>query len=156
MTQKQAYDEFFPYIKDTGKEFYKCGLVYSRLANENEFVETWTADGLETTNYAKFGDFVLQNLQTHCQEEYIVSREQFFNRYKFFYWFDKGCVCIPQGRIIASQYTGEEIVFLAAWNRYMVLKPGDFIVSPLPDLNEVYRIASQEFFETYSLAEDED
>lgn len=156
MTQQQAYDEFYPLIRDIGKEFHKCSLVYSRLAEENEFVETYTADGLETTNYAKFGDFVLQNLQTHCQEEYIVSRDQFFNRYRFFYWSGDGCVCIPVGKILAAKYTGERIEFLAAWNRYMVLKPGDFIVSPLPNLNEVYRIAEQEFYETYSLSEDED
>jgi hypothetical protein len=60
------------------------------------------------------------------------------------------------GKILAAKYTGERIEFLAAWNRYMVLKPGDFIVSPLPNLNEVYRIAEQEFYETYSLSEDED
>ena len=31
----------------------------------------------------------------------------------------------------------------------MALKRGDFIVSPYPELNEVYRIARKEFFETY-------
>jgi len=31
----------------------------------------------------------------------------------------------------------------------MSLKPGDYIVSPSPGYTEVYRIASQEFFETY-------
>ena len=31
----------------------------------------------------------------------------------------------------------------------MVLKTGDFIVSPCPDFKEVYRIARKEFFETY-------
>ena len=31
----------------------------------------------------------------------------------------------------------------------MSLKTGDYIVSPSPTYQEVYRIASQEFFETY-------
>jgi hypothetical protein len=31
----------------------------------------------------------------------------------------------------------------------MSLKPGDYIACPSPNYTEVYRIASQEFFETY-------
>jgi hypothetical protein len=31
----------------------------------------------------------------------------------------------------------------------MTLKPGDYIVAPSPNYSEVYRIAAQEFFETY-------
>jgi hypothetical protein len=31
----------------------------------------------------------------------------------------------------------------------MVLKPGDMIVTPLPQMGEVYRIARQEFESTY-------
>jgi hypothetical protein len=31
----------------------------------------------------------------------------------------------------------------------MVLKYGDYIVTPMPNQDEVYRIARQEFFETY-------
>ena len=36
MTQKQAYEEFYPLIQDTGKIYYKCSLVYARLADNNE------------------------------------------------------------------------------------------------------------------------
>jgi hypothetical protein len=154
MTQKQAYEEFYPLIQDTGKIYYKCSLVYARLADNNEYIETWTADGLETTNYAKFGDFVLQNLQTYSQEEYIVSHSTFISRYAPFYFSGNGFICIPLGKIKAARYSGEEVMFLAAWGRYMVLKPGDLIVSPLPECKEVYRIAAQEFYETYELEQD--
>ena len=73
-----------------------------------------------------------------------------FNRYDFFYYFDKGAVFIPKGRILACRYYGSELEFVAKWGRLMTLKPGDYIVSPSPNYLEVYRIASQEFFETYS------
>ena len=72
MTQQEAYSYFFPEIRDNGQEYYKTCLIYAYPAQINEFIETWTADGLETTNYAKEGDFIVQNLQTECQEKYIV------------------------------------------------------------------------------------
>ena len=64
MTQDQAYNEFIPYINDTGKIYRKISPIYARIAVENEYIETWTEDGLETTNYAKIGDYVVQNLYT--------------------------------------------------------------------------------------------
>ncbi len=134
MTQEEAYSYFFPEIRDNGQEYYKTCLIYAYPATLNQYIETWTADGLETTNYAKEGDFVVRNLQTECQEEYIVP------------W---GAVYIPQGKIIACRYYGSEVEFVAKWGRLMSLKPGDYIVSPSPNYTEVYRIASQEFFETY-------
>ena len=149
MTQQQAYDEFIPYINDVGKIYRKISPVFARIAKEGEYVETWTDDGLETTNYAKEGDFVVKNLHTECQEEYIVPPDMLFSRYKFFYYFEKGAVYIPQGKILACRYYGSELEFIAKWGRLMSLKPGDYIVSPSPNYQEVYRIASQEFFETY-------
>jgi hypothetical protein len=41
--------------------------------------------------------------------------------------------------------------FVASWGRNMVLKTGDMIVSPCPNFSEVYRIARQEFDETYKI-----
>jgi len=54
-----------------------------------------------------------------------------------------------KGIAVAVEYGGPEIQFTASWGEPMVLKPGDMVVSPMPDLNEVYRIARKEFFETY-------
>ena len=149
MNQQQAYDHFFPEISQHGKIYKKYGLIYAYKADVNEFIETWTQDGLETTNYAKEGDFVVQNLQTEFQEKYIVSEDMFFKRYKFFYYTDDGAVYIPTGKVKATVYFGEDMHFVAKWGRLMVLKHGDYIVTPLPNEDEVYRIARQEFFETY-------
>jgi hypothetical protein len=149
MTQNQACDEFIPCILDEGKVYRKYGLVFVYLASPGQYIETWTADGLETTNYANDGDFVVRNLQTEWQEEYIVSAEVLYKRYEFFYFSDHGAVLIPKGKIKATIHHGEDLEFVAKWGRLMVLKNGDFIVSPYPELNEVYRIARKEFFETY-------
>ncbi len=148
MNQQQAYDLFFPVIESSGDVFYKCSLVYAVKAKDGEYIETWTADGLETTNYANPGDFIVQNLQTEALEKYIVSEEMFFNRYKFFYWSEEGAVYMPTGKVKGVIYYGPDIEFVAKWGRNMVLKGGDYIVAPLGG-QEVYRIAAKEFYETY-------
>ena len=149
MTQQQAFNLFMPMIEDFGKEYYKYSLVRAFIANNEEYIETWTSDGLETTNYSKPGDFIVQNLQTESMEKYIVSEEMFLNRYQFFYQDLFGAIYLPKGRIKACMYSGETMSFIANWGRQMILKSGDYIASPYPHYNEVYRIASKEFFETY-------
>ncbi len=150
MSQKEFLEINFPHIFENGDNYSKFGLVLVRRAEPKEYIETWTADGLETTNYANDGDFVLRNLQTEYQEEYIVTEEMFFKRYKFFYYSDNDhAVYMPTGRVRAVTYYGEETSFIANWGRPMALKSGDYIVTPYPDLNEIYRIAAKEFHETY-------
>jgi hypothetical protein len=73
MNQQQAFDLFSPLIEQRGKIYFKCSLVYVVCAKEGDYIETWTADGLETTNYANEGDFIVQNIQTEAQEKYIVT-----------------------------------------------------------------------------------
>lgn len=150
MSQKEFFEINFPHIFENGENYSKFSLVLVRRAKPGEYIETWTADGLETTNYAKEGDFVLKNLQTEYQEEYIVTENMFFKRYKFFYYSDSDhAVYFPTGRVRAVTYYGEETSFIANWGRQMALKSGDYIVTPYPDLNEIYRIAYKEFHETY-------
>lgn len=151
ISQKQFFETYSPYLLEYGFNYFKYSLVLARKAVAGEYIETWTADGLETTNYANPGDFVLMNLQTEYQEEYIVSEDMFFKRYKFFYYTgENSAVYKPIGRVKAIPYYGDETSFIANWGRPMALKSGDFLVSPYPDLNEVYRIAAKEFFETYN------
>lgn len=149
MNHEDAYNSFFPLINEYGKIYRKYALIYARPAQENEYIETWTADGLETTNYAKKDDFVVKNLQTEYQEEYIIPEEMFYQRYIKLYDYEDGSIYKPIGKIKAAIYQGSDIEFVAKWGRLMILKTGDFIVSPFPDFQEVYRIARKEFFETY-------
>lgn len=151
MTQEQAFEYFMPLIEDTGREFRKYSPIFARLAIENEYIETWTDDGLETTNYAKTGDYVVKNLYTSMQEEYIVTSEMMKQRYEFVFDIPPGGIYKPIGRVRAAIYSGEEVQFVAKWGRLMVLKAGDMIVTPLPHCKEVYRIAAKEFYESYML-----
>jgi hypothetical protein len=151
MNQKEAYEMFFPCIESQGKIYSKTSLVYARKATSGEFIETWTSDGLETTNYAKEGDFVLKNLNTQSQEEYIVTEEMCIQRYDFLYQTENGHILKPKGKVRATVYHGSDMEFVASWGRNMVLKTGDMIVSPCPNFSEVYRIARQEFDETYKI-----
>jgi hypothetical protein len=42
----------------------------------------------------------------------------------------------------------EILEFVAPWGESMIVKPGDYLVTP-PEKNEIYRIAQKEFEETY-------
>ena len=151
MTQQQMLDIFLNQIEQSPNIYYKSSLVLARPANIDEYIETWTADGLETRNYAKFGDFVVKNLQTEFQEEYIVSKDAIHKRYNLFYFTDNGAVLIPKGKIKGIVYSGEDFHFIAKWGQLMIVKTGDYLVCPFPDCDEIYRIAQQEFFETYTI-----
>jgi hypothetical protein len=151
MTQEQAFSEFIPYINDVGKIYRKISPVFARSASIGEYIETWTDDGLETTNYAKEGDFVVMNLYTSMKEEYIVSPDMMQARYDFVFDLSEGGIYKPTGKVKAAIYSGGEIQFIAKWGRNMTLKCGDMIVTPLPHCKEVYRIAAKEFYESYIL-----
>jgi hypothetical protein len=111
MNHEDAYNSFFPLINEYGKIYRKYALIYARPAQENEYIETWTADGLETTNYAKKDDFVVKNLQTEYQEEYIIPEEMFYQRYIKLYDHEDGSIYKPIGKIKAAIYQGSDIEF---------------------------------------------
>jgi hypothetical protein len=105
MTQDQAYNEFIPYINDVGKIYRKISPVFARLAKDGEYIETWTDDGLETTNYAKEGDFVVMNLYTSMKEEYIVCPDMMTARYEFVFDLSEGGIYKPTGKVKAAIYS---------------------------------------------------
>ena len=149
MTQKEAFRAFSPDIIFYGKLYKKFGLISAVIAKGGEYIETWTADGLETTNTANEGDYIVKNLQTEWQETYIISKDSFFNRYDFLYYDINGAIYKPKGKILASIYQGKDRKFFAPWGTLMELKTGDFLVTPYPECSGIYRIAAKEFYETY-------
>lgn len=151
MTQKEAFNNYYPLIKNNGNVYSKYSLVRAFIALGGESIETWTSDGLETTNVANQGDYIVQNLQTESMEKYIIPPHMFNKRYKFFYYDKLGAIYIPTGKVFACKYSGEPTSFIANWGREMVLKPGDYIACPFPESREVYRIAAKEFYETYEI-----
>lgn len=125
--------------------------VYGRKAKMGEKIATVTKDGLETINTAKSGDYIVKN-QTDAKEEYIVPAEKFEKRYVLGKKIDGTWnEYRPFGEIKAIKISSKKEFYIAApWGEKMVVKDGDYLVSPL-NYSEVYRIANHEFHETYRL-----
>jgi len=145
MSQQDAINFFMPQIMSDGKDYAKFTEIKVRKAIPNELIETITSDGKETQNTAKENDFVVTNLGG-SGEKYILPADKLYKRY----FNVEGDIWKAKGECKALEYSGEPMQFEASWGEAMVLKPGDMICSPLPDLNEVYRIARVEFFSTYA------
>jgi len=156
-TQKEMKQMVFPLLKSKGKPYRKFKKVLARKAKKIERIATITDDGLETTNRAKTGDYIVKN-QTDACEEYVMSQKKFKDRYKYKKRSKAGyCEYEPKGRITALEVNksflkkfklDSEFYFEAAWGSKMVVKEKDFLVCPFSG-DEIYRIARKEFFETY-------
>lgn len=149
---------FLPLLELQGEWFRKYRPVWARKAEAGEEIGTRTSDGLETSNTAHAGDFVVRN-QTAAGELYIMSRSSFEERYAPTGRTDeKGFQeYLPTGKVLAIELTEALLEalglpptfeFMASWGSGMVAKAGDYMVCP-PDHSSVYRIARREFFETY-------
>ena len=144
MSQEEAIAKFMPEIEANGTDFEKFTKIKARPAQPGEVVETITADGKETMNTAKEGDFVVSNLGG-SGEQYILGGDKLAKRYREI----GNGIYQATGECRGVTYNGPETSFQASWGQPMVLKPGDMIVTPLPQMGEVYRIARQEFESTY-------
>ena len=150
MTQKEMLTKFLPQLKNA-QTYTKFAEVLVRPAKPGETITTNTSDGKETVNTAKENDFVVKNA-TQTQEEYIINKEKLYSRYTKIE--DKNppwSKWKAKGKIKAIQYNGPNMQFIASWNENMTLKTGDILATPLPNMNEIYRIAKKEFEETYKL-----
>ena len=155
--QNEIKQMVLPLLKSKGKSYRKFKKVLARKAKEIERIATITDDGLETTNRAKTGDYIVKN-QTGAGEEYVMSPQSFKDRYKYKKRSKSGySEYEPIGRITALEVNksflkkfklDEEFFFEAAWGSKMVVKEKDFLVCPVSG-DEIYRIARKEFFETY-------
>lgn len=148
LTQSDMKEMYLDKIK-AGTRYKKFSTVFAKVAKGGEKIDTITKDGLETTNTAKEGDFIVQN-NTQAKEQYILSKEKMKDRYsETDKLVDGMTVYKANGEVMGIVYKGDDIKFMADWNEEMQLKKDDMLVSPLPKLNEVYRIAIKEFNETY-------
>lgn len=158
LTQKALLDILLPLLKTEGAVYQKNRNVFARPAQTGETIQTRTGDGLETTNEAGEGDFIVRN-QTAAQEEYIVPAHKFLQKYEHLQAADDDWQEYRSlGRIIALELTPErlnslglpaEFEFIAPWDAPMTAKAGDFIGCP-ENYSEVYRLARKEFFDTYA------
>ncbi len=156
--QKEMIEKVVPLMKTHGIFYKKCKSVFARRAKVGETIATRTKDGLETTNTAVEGDYIVKN-QTEAEESYIMSRQKFSDRYIIHQEGSQDFVEYqPKGRIIGLELTDAvlkklglpaEFHFEASWGSAMIARKNDYLACP-PGFGEVYRIARKEFFETYA------
>ncbi len=157
LKQEEIVTILIPILKERGTLFAKFSPITARKAATDEFIQTFTSDGLETENKANEGDFIVKN-QTKAGELYIIGAEKFNSRYEYLEAEDETWGKYqPTGKAWGIEVTPELIdelnwtmpyYFTASWGSAMVVKTNDYLVCPL-DFGSVYRIARQEFFETY-------
>jgi len=158
-TQATLKTLLIPELQTFGIECHKVKKVLARKARVGEQIDTITSDGIETSNTAKAGDFVIKN-QTEAGEMYIVNATSFDNRYELIEAAENNfSLYKAKGKVFALELTSdflkkmnlsEEFFFLAPWGERMIAKKSDFLVCP-PDYSQIYRIARKEFFETYKI-----
>lgn len=162
ISQQELMARVLPLLREDGKVYEKIATIYARMAEEGERIDTITSDGLETSNTAEKGDFVVKN-KTEAEECYILKPESFNNAYKFLRKHDEGFnEYVSNKKIIAVEIDAsffkdeneKELYFVAPWGSKMVVKENDYLVCPI-GYTEIYRIARKEFFETYQLVADE-
>jgi len=146
-------------MQDQGKTFRKFTKVWAKRATGGEKITTITSDGVETYNQAAAGDYIVKN-QTRAEELYVLKANKFHQRYEYQKDAADGFTQYhPLGKVIAIQMTQivltsqkleKQFLFMAPWGHPQICKQDDFLVCP-PDYHEVYRIAKQEFMETYKL-----
>lgn len=153
-SQAEMVENYLPQIEKSGKIARKFREVWARPAIIGEKIVTVTNDGVETENTVNSEGYVVRSL-TSAKEEYLVSAEKFLKLYESlsvvihedeFTWEkfkSKGVVTVLE--VTPENNPGD---FEASWGAPMVCKVGDFLCCPFGG-SEVYRIARQEFFETY-------
>lgn len=162
LNQQEMCALFIPLLQSRGSEYKKFRPIRARAAQAGERIETHTSDGLETVNTAEAGDMIVQNT-TRAEEAYVMSAAKFAERYVpapgepaeeegFALFHPVGrilALCIDEAMLRELELP-EEFHFTASWGSDMAAKSGDYLACP-PDGSSVYRIAREEFFETYQL-----
>lgn len=158
LSQDELLQKVSPLINAYARPYCKKTNVLAKLAKEGELVETITKDGKETANTAEPGAFLVRN-QTQAGETYIMKPAVFHNKYKYLGEREDGYAEYKAvGEIEALELTDEVLqalnieapfYFVADWGEEMVAKQGDYLAIPSGG-REVYRIARQEFHETYA------
>lgn len=153
-------------IKRLGSAFRNRGVphrkvlrIHARPARKGEHVVTITSDGVESTDTADAGDFIVEN-QTAVRERYVVKAAKFQDKYRHVEKLGHGwAVYDPSQEFLilaievdetVLQQLGQDDSFLieAPWRSVQPVNRGDFLIAQ-PDLGEIYRIGAKEFGETY-------
>lgn len=145
-------------LKKSEHYYQKFRTIQARIAKEAEEIITVLDDIKETSNTANAGDYIVKNL-THSEETYIVPREKFPKLYTFSKTLDDTwSEYQPKGRVQALAVTPELLSRLkqtspfsivAPWGEKQRVEINDYLVTPLPNQNEIYRVSHSAFKDTY-------
>ena len=157
ISQQEILSHFLPVLEKYGNRYKKITLVKAKKAEPGSWIITKTSGGFETKNKAEAGDMLVEN-QTSSLEQYLVREDTFSKKYEIEHSLEKGWASYkPISEILAYHVTNADFEFFglldvlefeAPWGESMILKPGDYLVTPL-EKNEIYRVAQKEFEETY-------
>ena len=103
----------------------------------------------ESKRWATQSDVLIKNLGAY-NECYTMPKRKAMPRYKL----ETGNIYSAIGEAIAIKVTPEMAKwigtrFLASWNEPIMVQPGDYIVQPCPNRDEVYVVARMCFKHTY-------
>lgn len=142
------------------KHYIKSGKFLVRRAIPGETILTIVSGKLETIKTAKPTDFILRNIEIGSSAEtYSIDESSFWKRYEtpieeLPLTIDgvKWGTANAKGEIMAFEYSGPTIKFMAPWNEEMLCEEGDFIANPIGgEPSDIYRIEKDTFKKTYKL-----
>ncbi len=117
-----------------------------RICATQEQIATITRDGLETVNTANPGDYIVTN---PGGEQYVITPDRVTELYHVDHVNGVLNVLSKPRTCIQNTSASDTVKFIAPWGGEMVLKPNDYLVSI--EGTEVYRVAEEEFKQTYKL-----
>lgn len=164
--QSQLLATWVPRLKSHGHVYEKCVEMHARRMETGGSIETVIRGEVETVNTYHAGDFIVHGTQG---ERYVMAPENFASRYfvdepkpssdsilsrEGFELFR------PKGKIWALQLTTTDVAtwfpggnFTAPWGAEMIINAQDFLATPYPAANEVYRIEETAFCTSYRRCE---
>ena len=160
-SQAEAMKKFESVILNVGKIYKKHSKIKAYEATKKEKIITVTSDGIETSNTALPGDFIIQN-ETDTKELYVIKKENFNDLYEYTRDIDEHWKeYVSKGKITAIQLDQNLIKelalpqhfhIIALWGEAQYVAKDDFIARPMKS-DELYRIGKKEFEATYVLSD---
>lgn len=164
--QAELVDEWVPRLQSSGDLYFKFAEMHACRMERAGTLQTVIAGEVETTNQYEPGDYVVQGT---LGERYVMKPDNFHSRY----WSAEPRPCAdpalaeegfqtyrPKGKIWALQLSEEEVArsfpqgkFIAPWGSEMLIAPNDYLATPYPVANEIYRIEEHAFDTTYRIVQ---
>jgi hypothetical protein len=152
-TKEQIQNQFRVAVElQSTTRYKKFRRVDARRADNGEIIITFIRGEVETTNVANDNGVVVMNMTTKSREQYIIPSDKFAARYLSGDSVTEDWTTFePIGEVDAVEWDGVSTEFEAPWGELMVIHAGDFLCGVPGSPEDVYRIARDEFFETYKI-----